>query len=60
MTERLLNYNEIRSRLEDRRLSYVAEKCGLTYMVLSRIKKGEGKERLIVYLKYNLSPPQRS
>jgi len=24
------------------------------------IKKGEGKERLIVYLKYNLSPPQRS
>ncbi len=43
MTERLLNYNEIRSRLEDRRLSYVAEKCGLTYMVLSRIKKGEGK-----------------
>ncbi|HAB37200.1 MAG TPA: hypothetical protein DCE52_04205 [Rhodobacteraceae bacterium] len=46
MTERLLNYNEIRSRLEDRRLSYVAEKCGLTYMVLSRIKKGEGKPSL--------------
>jgi len=46
MTERLLNYNEIKSRLEDRRLSYVAEKCGLTYMVLSRIKKGEGKPSL--------------
>jgi transcriptional regulator with XRE-family HTH domain len=39
---KLMPVEEIRRRLEDKRLSYVAEKCGLTYMSLSRIRKKNG------------------
>lgn len=43
---RLLTADEVRQKLEDRRLSYVAEKCGLTYMSLSRIRKSDGNPSL--------------
>ena len=42
----LLTVDEVREKLLDRRLSYVAEKCGLTYMSLSRIRKNEGNPSL--------------
>lgn len=42
----LLTADQVREKLEDRRLSYVAEKCGLTYMSLSRIRKNEGNPSL--------------
>jgi transcriptional regulator with XRE-family HTH domain len=43
---KLLTADEVRDKLLDRRLSYVAEKCGLTYMSLSRIRKNNGKPAL--------------
>jgi transcriptional regulator with XRE-family HTH domain len=46
MNAKLLTADQVRSKLKDRRLSYVAEKCGLTYMSLSRIRKNEGKPSL--------------
>ena len=42
----LLTADQVREKLEDRRLSYVAEKCGLNYMSLSRIRKNEGNPSL--------------
>lgn len=50
MTEKniqLLSADEVRRRLVDRRLAYVAEKCGLTYMSLARLRKNEGKPSLM-------------
>lgn len=38
---KLLSLDEIRDRLKDRRLYYVAEKAGLTYMSVLRLSKGE-------------------
>lgn len=46
MPAKLLTANQVRNKLMDRRLSYVADKCGLTYMSLSRIRKNEGKPSL--------------
>ena len=46
MIAKLMTADEVRRKLIDRRLSYVAEKCGLTYMSLSRIRKNEGKPSL--------------
>ena len=46
MKARLLTVDEVREKLLDRRLSYVAEKCGLTYMSLSRIRKNNGNPSL--------------
>lgn len=46
MKARLLTSDEVRDKLIDRRLSYVADKCGLTYMSLSRIRKNDGKPSL--------------
>jgi hypothetical protein len=46
MKARLLTSDEVRDKLIDRRLSYVADKCGLTYMSLSRIRKNEGNPSL--------------
>jgi transcriptional regulator with XRE-family HTH domain len=43
---RLMGADEVREKLADRRLSYVADKCGLTYMSLSRIRKNEGNPSL--------------
>ena len=43
---RLLSVEDVRSRLADRKLSHVAEKCGLTYMSLSRLRKAEGNPSL--------------
>tara|TARA_B110000858_G_scaffold97116_1_gene111754 strand:- start:985 stop:1224 length:240 start_codon:yes stop_codon:yes gene_type:complete len=46
MKARLLTCDEVRSKLIDRRLSYVAKACGLTYMSLSRIRKNNGNPSL--------------
>ena len=46
MKARLLTSDEVIDKLIDRRLSYVADKCGLTYMSLSRIRKNEGNPSL--------------
>lgn len=46
MSVTLMSADELRDKLKDRRLAYVAEKCGLTYMSLSRIKKNEGNPSL--------------
>jgi transcriptional regulator with XRE-family HTH domain len=43
---KLLSADQVRKKLLDRRLSYVADKCGLTYMSLSRIRKNNGKPSL--------------
>jgi len=43
---KLLSADELRNKLLDRRLSYVADKCGLTYMSLRRISKNNGKPSL--------------
>lgn len=43
---RLLTVDQVRGKLKDRRLSYVAKECGLTYMSLSRIRKSDGKPAL--------------
>ena len=43
---RLLTADQIRYRLRDRRLSYVAEQSDLTYMSLSRLQKKIGKPSL--------------
>lgn len=50
MTEenRIISVEEARDRLRDRRLSYVAENIGVTYMSLSRLVKGEGNPSLKV------------
>jgi len=50
MTEenRIISVEEARDRLRDRRLSYVAEHIGVTYMSLSRLVKGEGNPSLKV------------
>jgi transcriptional regulator with XRE-family HTH domain len=50
MTEenRIISVEEARDRLQDRRLSYVAESIGVTYMSLSRLVKGEGNPSLKV------------
>ena len=37
---RLMTAAQVREKLRDRKLSYVAECCGLTYMSLSRLLKG--------------------
>jgi len=56
---RLMTVNEVRNKLRDRRLSYVAEECGLTYMSLARIKNEAGNpsvktlEKLSVYFDEN-------
>ena len=39
---KMLTADQIRKKLEDRRLSIVANKCGLTFMSLSRIRKNDG------------------
>ena len=46
MEIKLLSADQVRKKLLDRRLSYVADKCGLTYMSLSRIRKNNGKPSL--------------
>jgi len=46
MNVKLLTTEQVRNKLIDRRLSYVAEKCDLTYMSLSRIRKNEGNPSL--------------
>ena len=46
MKAQLLTVDEVREKLLDRRLSYVAEKCGLTFMSLSRIRKNKGNPSL--------------
>ena len=38
--QRLMSAEQVRQRLHDRKLSYVAERCDLTYMSLSRLVKG--------------------
>ena len=43
---RLLTADQIRHRLRDRRLSYVAEHSDLTYMSLSRLQKKIGNPSL--------------
>lgn len=43
---KLLTADEVRDKLKDRRLAYVAEECGLTYMSLSRLRKSEGNPSL--------------
>lgn len=43
---RLLTADQARAKLEDRKLSFVAEKVGLTYMSLSRLMKGVGDPSL--------------
>jgi len=43
---RLLTAEQARTKLEDRKLSFVAEKVGLTYMSLSRLMKGIGDPSL--------------
>lgn len=45
---RIISVEEARDRLRDRRLSYVAENIGVTYMSLSRLVKGEGNPSLKV------------
>lgn len=45
---RVISVEEARDRLRDRRLSYVAENIGVTYMSLSRLVKGEGNPSLKV------------
>ena len=47
MNIKLLTAQQVRNKLVDRRLSYVAEKCGLTYMSLSRLRKNEGNPSLL-------------
>jgi hypothetical protein len=37
----LLGADELKKKLEDRRTSVVAERCGLTYMTIHRLKGGE-------------------
>ena len=39
---KMLTADQVRSKLQDRRLAIVAEKCGLTFMSLSRIRKNDG------------------
>ena len=57
---RLLTADQIRHRLRDRRLSYVAEHSNLTYMSLSRLQKRIGNpsmdtvEKLSKY--FNVNP----
>ena len=46
--DRIISVEEARTRLKDRRLSYVAENIGVTYMSLSRLMKGEGHPSLKV------------
>ncbi len=46
MEIKLLSADQVRKKLLDRRLSYVADKCGLTYMSLSRIRKNNGNPSL--------------
>ena len=46
MEIKLLSVDQVRKKLLDRRLSYVADKCGLTYMSLSRIRKNNGNPSL--------------
>ena len=46
MTIEVMTEDELRIKLVDRRLSYVAEKCGLSYMSLTRITKGKGRSKL--------------
>jgi len=46
MEIKLLSAEQVRNKLLDRRLIYVADKCGLTYMSLSRIRKNLGKPSL--------------
>lgn len=59
MAPRLMTVNEVRNKLKDRRLTYVAKECGLTYMSLARIKKETGNpsvktlEKLSVYFNAN-------
>lgn len=43
---RLLTVEQVREKLKDRRLTYVAKECGLTYMSLARIKKNSGNPSL--------------
>ena len=47
MNIKLLTAQQVRNKLVDRRLSYVAEKCGLTHMSLSRLRKNEGNPSLL-------------
>lgn len=46
MTIEIMTEDELRVKLADRRLSYVAEKCGLSYMSVSRITKNAGRSKL--------------
>jgi len=41
-TNGYISVEEARERLKDRRLKYVAESIGVTYMSLSRLMRGEG------------------
>lgn len=55
---KLLTPEQAREKLKDRRLSYVAEKCGSTYMSLNRLMKGKNPalvtlEKLTEYFKNN-------
>lgn len=45
---RIISVEEAQDRLRDRRLSYVAENIGVTYITLSRLVKGEGNPSLKV------------
>jgi len=46
MTIEIMTEDELRVKLADRRLTYVAEKCGLSYMSVSRITKNAGRSKL--------------
>ena len=39
---KMLTVDQVRNKLQDRRLSIVAQKCDLTFMSLSRIRKNDG------------------
>jgi len=59
MTENnLMTTEQIRHKLRDRKLSYIAKECDLTYMTLSRLLKGHSPslktvERLSDYFSDN-------
>lgn len=38
--KRLMTAEQVRDKLKDRNLAYVAKACDLTYMSLSRLRKG--------------------
>lgn len=55
---KMLTPEQAREKLKDRKLSYVAEKCGSTYMSLNRLMKGKNPsivtlEKLSEYFKDN-------